>query len=158
MRGTGDPNSDDQQNDADDAELAELVPAEQAQKRYARERQEPETKPDNVSRICHLTVPSIRDIELFWRSDIEEQVSERCLEGIECEVQNIERDDREDDSGVLNLIQTESADKRLGWGETHVFRPLRVPAALSSTKEIDEEGCEILAIRQSEGGQHQRGC
>lgn len=53
--------------------------------------------------MCHTSMPSIARGQLLGGCEIEEQVSQGCLKGIEGKIQNIEADDRDSNGQILDL-------------------------------------------------------
>ena len=62
-----------------------------------------ESKSDDVTSVCHPAMPCISGIQLGRWSDVQQDVSQRGLQGVECEVQEIKRDDSDSDGGVGDL-------------------------------------------------------
>ena len=80
-------------------------------------------------------MPGITHIELICRGDIEKQIPQGRLQRIECKIEQIERCDREADSGVGNIIGS-----------------FGVPIALSSSEQVNEESGERFAIGDGQSG------
>lgn len=91
------------------------------------------TKPisDNIASVQHATVPCITCVQLGRGSYVQEQISQGRLQSIECEVQEIERNNRQCYSSVLHL-QSKGCwacyDSMLA-ERTDLFQPYRVPTA-----------------------------
>lgn len=70
---------DDQDEDAHDTELAKLGPAKYLEQRKLGQREESDSEANDVSSMCHSTVPSIASIQLSSRRNVQEKVAEGSL-------------------------------------------------------------------------------
>ena len=50
-----------------------------------------EPEANDVSCVQHSAMPRVRRVELFWGSDIEQEIPQGCLECVEGKVEEIER-------------------------------------------------------------------
>lgn len=62
-----------------------------------------EAEAENVPGMSHSSMPGVSCIELAGRRDVEKQVTQRCLQGVEREVEHIKREDGDADSSVCDL-------------------------------------------------------
>lgn len=82
-------------------------------------------------------MPGIGRGELLARSNVENQISQRCLQAVQCKVEAVKGDDSDTDCGALDLYGQQEGQRRIR-GATHQVRFSGVPVALSTTKEIHQ--------------------
>lgn len=61
-------------------------------------------KANYVAEMIETTMPGIGRGELFARSNVENQISQRCLQAVQCKVEAVKGDDSDTDCGALDLM------------------------------------------------------
>ena len=86
-------------------------------------------------------------------SDVQQEVSQRGLQGVECEVQEVERDDSNSDGGVGDLkVALDGVESGSAITKDYQFVSLWVPVTHAATEAVDEEGSDGFAIGETKCG------
>lgn len=97
------PHGHNEDENSDDADFAELISSERTQNLPVGQFHETKSEANNVADVKHTTVPSISLAQLFRGGDVEQEVAERPLKGVQCEVEEIKCEDCQADCGVFPL-------------------------------------------------------
>lgn len=85
-RGACDPHRHDEDDEGDDAEFPELVPAQETKDGHLVQIQEAESESHNVADMVEASVPGVGRVDLLARRHVEDKAAQGCLQAVFCQL------------------------------------------------------------------------